>query len=846
MIGAGIGDAGLGLSPTTTMILRAHATRPMLLALAGVLLLLGLLAVTARADEYGGLGGLAVFKPGKNGGHLEVNPRSHHAFGVDPDGNSYIAEEIETEGKYYLRIQKLSSKGEYLTEARVELTGKPYQLDGVAIDAETQRLYVLVVGQRKGEGGGSVFDPEAPVAAALYAFSTAALEPAAGTPATGKEAGLLTGEKALGSLSEAAGVPLLDPHGIAVDPTTHDVLILGQQDMSAKKGLGEEDLGAAVQRVHTEGAAEGELGPRYVDAQNCLDEGAEIETEPACGESFGQPTSPFVSSGGRLYGERAGELWEIPATENASEAFTSAPKVYEAKPKRLFTMGPREAGAIVELASMEEGEGGALAFVPTGPGEGRIYLDAKIISEEGEGNRTANRGAAVLSYSESGGTPVAKELGWTAGQNGTGEKEKCILPLGSPQVLVGADSGGGLLLLDITYAGAPSEHKPATVNVLQFGTGGEECGHARATPPSVSVKGQPVTTLKAGQNTSLALDVFAADTNSVEWKFLDNGKEEPDEPPVVESYPFPTQVPTLTHEFKHGGNYEILATVEPDDFGPKIEEHANVTVEGEEGGSGSGGSPIGAEFSYTSPATVGQPAQFAAKVTDPSNKGLPRVQYKYVWEFGDGAKIEGGGGREFRTEHAYAGEGRYVVKLTVIDEGGRTTEAMHAVQVNVARTPASTASSSTGGSGGSGDSGGGGASIDRGVSGVTSTRAPDATLAGTTSLVVGKSGGVTLKLACPAGETRCAGTVTLRTLGAVKASTRGKKHVLILAAGSFAVAGGRLEAVTLHLSAMARALLARMHVLRVQATIEAHDPAGATHTTPAVVTLRLGKHVNKR
>ena len=192
-----------------------------------------------------------------------------------------------------------------------------------------------------------------------------------------------------------------------------------------------------MQRVHTEGADAGKLGPRYVDGENCLDEGAKIQAEPACAEGFGQPSSPFVSPGGRLYGERSGELWEIPAMEGAAEAFEpgSRPKVYEAKPKRLFTIGRGEGiegqESIVEPVSEEEGEGGALAFVSTGSGEGKIYLDANIAAEEGEGNRSQNRGAVVLDYSESGGTPAAKELGWTAGQNGTGENEKCILPLGT-------------------------------------------------------------------------------------------------------------------------------------------------------------------------------------------------------------------------------------------------------------------------------------------------------------------------------------------------------------------------------------------------------------------------------
>ena len=68
--------------------------------------------------------------------------------------------------------------------------------------------------------------------------------------------------------------------------------------------------------------------------------------------------------------------------------------------------------------------------------------------------------------------------------------------------------------------------------------------------------------------------MFAADTQSVEWRFEDNGKAEADEPPVIESYPFPTQVPTLTHEFKHGGELtedplERVTWNEQDDYAKK-------------------------------------------------------------------------------------------------------------------------------------------------------------------------------------------------------------------------------------------------------------------------------------
>jgi hypothetical protein len=94
-------------------------------------------------------------------------------------------------------------------------------------------------------------------------------------------------------------------------------------------------------------------------------------------------------------------------------------------------------------------------------------------------------------------------------------------------------------------------------------------------------------------------------------------------------------------------------------------------------------------------------------------------------------------------------------------------------------------------------------------------------------------------VSCPAAAGGCTGTVTLRTLVAVSAGRSAKKKsILILAHGSFTVAGGRVKTVTLHLSARARALLARSRTLHARATIIARDPAGAIHTTQTVVTLR--------
>ncbi len=120
---------------------------------------------------------------------------------------------------------------------------------------------------------------------------------------------------------------------------------------------------------------------------------------------------------------------------------------------------------------------------------------------------------------------------------------------------------------------------------------------------------------------------------------------------------------------------------------------------------------------------------------------------------------------------------------------------------------------------------------------------PDAQLAGE-QLQVGTGGAVTLKISCPAGESSCSGSITLRSLEAV--SSRSGRAPLTLASGSFTVPGGQVRAVTLHLSAKARVLLARSRTLRARTTLLAHDPQGAHHTTVTLVTLRAPRaHAGK-
>ncbi len=119
------------------------------------------------------------------------------------------------------------------------------------------------------------------------------------------------------------------------------------------------------------------------------------------------------------------------------------------------------------------------------------------------------------------------------------------------------------------------------------------------------------------------------------------------------------------------------------------------------------------------------------------------------------------------------------------------------------------------------------------------------------ALTAGSTGLLVAKISCPADETTCAGAVTLKTLTAVLLSAgahstmKPKATVLMLARGTFTIAGGQTAAIGLRLSTAARTLLARAHLLRVRATLAAHDPAGATHSSLTLLTISAAKATHR-
>lgn len=132
------------------------------------------------------------------------------------------------------------------------------------------------------------------------------------------------------------------------------------------------------------------------------------------------------------------------------------------------------------------------------------------------------------------------------------------------------------------------------------------------------------------------------------------------------------------------------------------------------------------------------------------------------------------------------------------------------------------------------------------------TSAPNAALVSVV-LAASRSGTIAIPVSCPLAEGTCAGALTLRTLVPYRIATGHRSHrhrtgIVTLAAGRFTIPGGRVARVELRLSARARALLARMHVLRARATTTVRYADGSTHAAEVIVTIHapVATHARKR
>lgn len=737
-------------------MLLLNGLRSWLLALVIVVVVAGAaLSAAAGAAPYGELTNFG--SAGVGAGQFTEEGPATAAFGVDPTDNTvYVGDKPSNK---VFRIQKFSSTGTLLGEARIESVPGESALEGVAVDPVEKRFYALIVQTRSPE---ATFDPEFTAAGALYAFST---EP---TEEAGKKVllpavpgGVLAGKSVLKPASTVAGEALLEPSGIAVDPKSHDIILAGTEDPT-----GSEEPLTALERVSKTGV----LGARWVDK----------ESSRFFGEEIG--TSPVVTPEGKVYvvggavNDEGEQIDEIPAN------FAS-----EGTPKTFIKYDSGELELVSFPGIPAALEGGGLSLAP----DGTLWVYAKILSP-GEGKHPG-----ALSFSTSG-TPAV--LGWTGGQTlklGTG---KCVISFfGHPMVAAGKEDQ--LFMFD-SDSSAPK--------VIKFGPGGEGCPTAKATTPLEAfvgaVKEEPSDLIAPGSEVKLSSTIAEANALTVEWNFGDGS------PVVVTSDQH--QTPTTLHKYTTEGPFKVTATIQTDNrASPTIVLERTLTV--------SKPLPI-AKFTASTPVLVGQVDAFDAK----GSSGVEKAAIsEYKWNFGDGSPAVVT--TTPSTTHTFATEGEFKVTLQVVDAHKLTSNVASAgIKVNpvpVITPPPTTTTGTT---------------APPGETGVL----PYKLSVPAGSLTASKSGALALKIDC-AGQSSCTGTATLKTASAVSAGKHKKKTILTLASGSFKVLGGHLQAITLHLSAAARTLLAHSGTrgLRVTVTILAHDAAGVAHPMTAQLTIHAAK-----
>ncbi|HXB65506.1 MAG TPA: hypothetical protein VNV42_11600 [Solirubrobacteraceae bacterium] len=523
---------------------RVGVLRGLLALLAGVLLMTTATATVARADSYGEIGH-PFGERGTGPGQFKSIPSTTVGFGVDPaDNNSvYVVDSPNLEKNEY-RIQKFSAnaKGEYGFEASVTFKAPidsnattQDRVEGVAVDPTLERVYVLAVEERppneeKEEGeevthrvDGGVF-----AAGTLYAFSTKAngakLEPASGTT----NGGVLAGAGVLKSQSETPGEALLEPKGITVDPTTHEVIILGAEDPGEIEEVPQSLI--ALQRV----TEKGKLGARYVDTTNFF------EIEP--GGAVPSAASPVVTSSGKVYVETVDQIVEIPSN------FTE-----KTPPSVLLELEGAKDQLTGFPAQPPSTYGAGLSIGP----EGTIYAYAGI-QQQVHPNEAKYPG--VLLFNSDG-----VEEGWTGGQSKASAHEgKCLISFsGTPAVAAGKEH-------DVfVYDSNPNEPR-----VLEFGPNGTGCPHASATAPSAEVEGrlapesEPVPISK---KVSLSSTLTQGNALSVEWEFGDGTKEtvSTDEYEKTEA----------EHQFTAGGELTVTEKIHTDDLAtPEIVVHSKINI----------------------------------------------------------------------------------------------------------------------------------------------------------------------------------------------------------------------------------------------------------------------------
>ncbi len=840
---------------------------------------------------------------------LGVDPTDNSVYVLDEPEPEEPGESLTPEVVRHFRLQKFSETGTLLASATFTDTapGEPSEeraIEGIAVDPALKRVYLLAVDLRKES---LTHDANAPVASTLYAFSTV---PSAGTlTGAGKEGEhkeVLAGPTALGAQSDTKGKALLEPAGITVDPATGNIIILAHEDHqgAATDTVENTEDHYVLQAVKSNGA----LAERYVDATNFLKTpvtgvsyrpDSPIVLGPKASErvvvnydGLVQMPANFTSKEAprALFVEPHGEEVVSGASMPHGGALSASPEgvIFGMAHIENETVSEPESGVVMRSGSTgsEIGwTGGQAAAVSLEHNEEDKCVLAPISGTEspplvaaGSGGKLFVLSPEFLAQPSTEVTKAVIELG----PGGTG------CPQASASAIA-AEAEGLLEEGELVAAGTSvtfSSHV-AQADALavrwSFGDGSEETvstdqyqtttsrPHAFASPGEYTVTETIYSDdLAAPAQVVFSAGAFTTPTLTTTRTVLVSG------PPTVATEAAsavtqtsaslkatvnPNSVEVSECHFVYGtttsyGSSVPCGSLPGSDKNP-VEVSApvtglspNTTYHFRIVATNTEGTREGSDQTLTtlpnpptvvtgSASSVGQTSATLEATVNPEGGKVTECTFEYGTSTSYGASVSCSslpGIAVSATLGSLSPNTAYHYRIKAKNTGGTSYGSDQTLTTQAVPTPASPAPAQQ--------------ETPPGQAVLSSQEhktapVPDVELVGT-SLTASASGVVGVKVSCPAAESTCTGTLTLRTLTAVSAGATGhqssrRKAILALSSGSFTVAAGHSTTVTLHLSATARKLLARTHMLRARATIVAHDPAGATHTTQTVVTIRAAK-----
>jgi PKD repeat protein len=587
-----------------------------LAAVVTILCLAGLWAISAPA--HAATGQIAAFgvqaDPPATGDHDLINP-GPMAFDTNDTAtaadDALFAADLDVDTNFthlWPRIRKYGKDGTLKGSVSTPVGGSPQAyVVGLAVDPHLHRVYALVDADTHGNQ----------TAQEILVYSTdCAPAPCTLAVPTGAPASLNDGVLFDFTSDAAHGVDFAS--GIAVDPTSGDVVVLGVNDATAGNPTG------ILQYIAPDGTA----GTRVSGF------GAGLDPD---GANVNNPAGLALGPDGKVYVSTAVYQGTFPYTCTCSSAsvFSMPKKTGTSTLLLTDTSQPSMLpGAYAFDLSTRFGSGSSLALSADGS---TVYLmegDNQVSRVRGFSSTT---GALKIVYG--GGTTTCK--------------------ITDPNQIGGLAAGAGVDVAFSVWARDAGSQEPL---IYLFGDGGTGCPRAAG---AFKVNGTDTGTITVTKGQNVTLDASGSDllggtATKVSWDYGDGT--------FVDA---PTPALTTTHKFLTPGTVQVGVKIEVDGAPATDPVYHAIQVVAPK--------PV-ASFSVStrSPAAGGTVSFDAGDSLDPAGPdGSPTHALKeYRWDFGDGGSQTTSGPA---VSHAFANGGTAAlartVKLTVVSQDGVSSNA---------------------------------------------------------------------------------------------------------------------------------------------------------------------------